>query len=238
MKDLIKRIVDLVYRSKEGHIPSSLSILDILYVFYAENKKDQLILSKGHAAIGLYVILEHFDLLKVDITKFCQFGSLLGGHPTHKLPGIVASTGSLGHGLPIAIGIALANKIKKIDSRIFTLIGDGESNEGTIWESALLASHHNLNNLCCIIDYNHSGDRALNLIDLKSKFEAFGWEVLEIDGHSHSEIKLSLEFTSNKPLVIIANTIKGRGISIMENNPEWHHKIPSESEYLSIINNL
>jgi transketolase len=238
MKDLIKRIIDLVYISKEGHIPSSLSILDILYVFYEKNKKDQLILSKGHAAIGLYVILDHFKLLKTDITKFCQFGSLLGGHPTHKLPNIVASTGSLGHGLPIAIGMALGNKIKKIDSRIFVLIGDGESNEGTIWESALLASHHNLNNLCCIIDYNHSGDRALNLTDLKSKFEAFGWEVLEIDGHSHSEIKLSFELIPKKPLVIIANTIKGKGISIMENNPEWHHKIPNEVEYLNIIKNL
>ena len=171
---------------------------------------------------------------------FCKFDSRLGGHPDcNKVPGIVASTGSLGHGFPIAVGISLGSKIKHIDNRIFCLVGDGECNEGTIWESALLAAHHQLFNLCCIVDYNHSTDRALEFGDLVSKFSSFGWEVLQIDGHDHDEIYAALTYKNGKrPLVIIAETIKGHGVKRMENDPSWHHRSPNAEELKSIIEEL
>jgi transketolase len=247
MKELIKKIVTIATAKKEGHIASSLSILDIMYVLYNSiidkkdldnNDRDRFILSKGHASLGLYVILDHFKLLKDDLNTFCDFDSKLGGHPTDKIKGVESSTGSLGHGLPIAVGFALAYKIKGIKNKVYALIGDGEANEGTIWESALLASHHTLNNLYCIIDFNHSTDRAVELGNLKNKFEAFGWDVIEIDGHNQKEIHKALSHQDNKPVCIIANTIKGNGIPMMENNPEWHHKFPNEEELNQILNSL
>lgn len=238
MKDLILKISEISHLSREGHVPSSLSILDILYVFYKTRPDEKMILSKGHAALGLYAVLDHFGLLKNNIDDFCKFGSGLGGHPTDKIENVVASTGSLGHGLPIGLGMALGYKIKKSDSKVYVIVGDGECNEGTIWECALLASHHRLNNLVCIVDYNHSGDRALGLGDLSSKFVAFGWDVVEIDGHDHSQIEDSLNHYSEKPILILANTIKGKGLDFMENNPEWHHKSPSEEDIRKIISKL
>jgi len=249
MNNLIKKIVDIATLKKEGHIPSSLSILDIMYVLYnkvldidsiKENKidRDRFILSKGHASLGLYVILDHFNLLKEDINTFCDLDSKLGGHPTDKIFGVESSTGSLGHGLPIGIGLALASKIKKYKNKVYVLVGDGEANEATFWVSALLANHHNLNNLYCIIDFNHSTDRAVDLGDLKNKFESFGWNVIEIDGHNHSQIESALTYPPTRPTCIIANTIKGKGISMIENNPEWHHKFPNKEEYQQIIKGL
>jgi transketolase len=249
MNELIKKIVDIATLKKEGHIPSSLSILDIMYVLYnevldingiKENKidRDRFILSKGHASLGLYIILDHFGLLKDDLNTFCDVDSKLGGHPTDKIFGVESSTGSLGHGLPIGVGLALAYKIKKYKSKVYVIVGDGEANEGTIWESALLAKHHNLNNLYCIVDFNHSTDRAVDLGNLSMKFESFGWNVIEVNGHDHNDLLKALTSISNKPTCIIANTIKGKGIPMIENNPEWHHKFPNEEEYQSIINNL
>jgi len=238
---IIKRIVDLNYKSKEGHVPSSLSIIDLLYVLYDKiiEKSDYFILSKGHASLGLYSILEHFNLLEEDLDTFCSFNSKLGGHPSNKLKNVVASTGSLGHGLPIGVGIAMSEKIKNTDNKVYVIIGDGESNEGTIWESALLASNHELNNLYCIMDYNHSNDRSLKLGNIINKFKSFNWECVSIDGHNPNEIHEALQKKSeNKPIFILANTVKGRGVSIMENNPEWHHKHPSDVEYKEIVNNL
>jgi transketolase len=242
MNNLIQKVVDIATLKKEGHIPSSLSILDIMYVLYdkvldinsiKENKinRDRFILSKGHASLGLYVVLDHFGLLKEDINTVCDLDSKLGGHPTDKIFGVESSTGSLGHGLPIGVGLALAYKIKKYKNKIYVIIGDGEANEGTIWESALLANHHNLNNLFCIIDFNHSTDRAVDLGNLKMKFDSFGWDVIEIDGHNHNEILNALTYSSTKPICVIANTIKGKGIPLIENNPEWHHKFPNSEEY-------
>jgi transketolase len=249
MNELIKKIVDIATLKKEGHIPSSLSILDIMYVLYnevldvngiKENKidRDRFILSKGHASLGLYVILDHFGLLKDDLNTFCDVDSKLGGHPTDKIFGVESSTGSLGHGLPIGVGLALAYKIKKYKSKVYVVVGDGEANEGTIWESALLAKHHDLNNLYCIVDFNHSTDRAVDLGNLSMKFESFGWNVIEVNGHDHNDLLKALTSISGKPTCIIANTIKGKGIPMIENNPEWHHKFPNEEEYQSIINNL
>ena len=149
---------------------------------------------------------------------------------------VEASTGSLGHGFPIAAGLALSKKIKNENGRVYAIIGDGEANEGTIWETALLASNHNLNNLYCIMDYNHSGDRALDINNVADKFKSFGWEILEIDGHNSEQIYQAIISESSKPTFILANTIKGNGIDFMENNPEWHHKTPSEEEYKKIMN--
>jgi transketolase len=172
----------------EGHVPSALSILDILWVLYDRILKinpsypksptrDRFILSKGHAALGLYVILAKKGFFpSSELEDFGKYDGFLGGHPDrNKVSGVEASTGSLGHGFPMSVGIALGLRIKKIDSKVFVLIGDGEANEGSVWESALLASHHNLSNLCCIIDYNHSTDRALKVGDMVSKFKSFGW---------------------------------------------------------------
>lgn len=241
-KQLITKILNVSYKSKEGHIGSSLSILDILFVIYDKfiiDKDTKFILSKGHASLGLYTVMEHFGLLKEDLNNFCQFDSLLGGHPNIALDGVECSTGSLGHGMPFALGIALGKKIKQQAGKVITLIGDGEANEGTIWETALLASNHKLNNFYCILDYNHSTDRAIDISNIKDKFASFGWFCIEIDGHSSDEIYKSISFThSEKPIFILANTIKGKGCKSMENNPEWHHKSPSHEEYESLLKEI
>lgn len=252
MKELLTSILWMSHKSREGHVPSSLSILDIVWVLYTKVLKydsahplnpnrDRFILSKGHASLALYVVLSKVGYFSKDkLEHFAEYESILGGHPDRlKVPGIEASTGSLGHGLPQAIGVALALKIKGKSQRVFVLIGDGEANEGTIWESALLASHHNLDNLVCILDFNHSTDRALSLGDVNSKFSSFGWEVKEINGHDHSQIEIAMqERLSNQPLLVIAHTTKGKGIKAMENNPEWHHKIPSENEVIRFLGEL
>jgi len=245
------KILNMAYAAKEGHIASSLSILDILYVLYhkilnIENIKnlkpdrDRFVLSKGHASLALYVILNSVGLIDNDIIKnYCCFDGLIGGHPKRNpWLGIEASTGSLGHGLPISVGIALGYKIKGYKSHIYTLIGDGELNEGTIWESFLLANHHKLDNLTIIVDYNHSNDRALKYNNLKTQFKSFGCNCISINGHNHYTIENALKEKSDKPLVIIANTVKGYGVKRMENNPEWHHRHPSENEFLEIMAEL
>jgi len=249
MKELIKKIVESAYLSKEGHIASSLSILDLLCVLYGEVldlesiknnlvDRDRFILSKGHASLGLYATLKHFGLLDFELNDFCKFHSILGGHPSDKIPYVESSTGSLGHGLPIGVGMALGYKIKDFKHNVYVIIGDGESNEGTIWESALLASHHNLNNLCCIMDHNRSGDRAVNIDNVIDKFKSFNWECIEVDGHNVEEIKSAINSETTKPKFVLANTIKGKGCDIMENKPEWHHKFPNDEEYLEIMKKL
>jgi len=239
-KKLIKKIIDIAYIKREGHIASSLSILDIMLVLYKNfiDDDNKFILSKGHASLGLYVVLDHFNLLEEDINTFCDFDSSLGGHPSNKVKNVESSTGSLGHGFPFALGMAISKKIKKEDGKIFTIIGDGESNEGTIWETALLASHHKLDNFCCILDHNHSTDRALGIGNMLEKFQAFGWAVSEVDGHNQLQLKEVLSKSFNSPHFILANTVKGKGCSLMENNPEWHHKFPSEDEYAKILQEI
>ena len=228
MNKLILRILELAKKGGEGHVPSSLSILDIinsLYKKYITKKKlDKFILSKGHGSLALYVVLEKFKITK-NLDNFCSFNSNFGGHPDkNKIKGVESSTGSLGHGFPFACGMAMAKKIKKEKGKIFTLVGDGECNEGSVWESCLLASHHKLDNLICIIDKNKSTDRALLIDDLKKKFLSFGWSTYVIDGHNEKILFKTILKQKQKPLAIIANTIKGKGVHFMENNPEWHHK--------------
>ncbi len=252
MKKLKKTIIQSAFKAGEGHIPSALSILDILWVLYDrvlkidplhldDPERDRFFLSKGHASLGLYVVLAEKGFFSFDELKnFCKFDSILGGHPDrNKVPGVEASTGSLGHGFPMAVGSALGLKIKNQAAQVFAIIGDGEANEGTVWESALLAPHHNLNNLTCVVDYNHSTDRALRVGNLKKKFEAFGWQSIVINGHDHEEIYKALTMKHKiKPIAIIAETIKGRGVKMMENNPAWHHKAPSQEELDVILDEL
>jgi len=244
---IISNIVKQAYLKKEGHIPSSLSILDILLVLYRDildldsirneaEDRDRFVLSKGHASLGLYAILNEFNLLNEPLENFADTTSLLGGHPTDKLKHVEASTGSLGHGFPMAVGMALGYKIRGFKKKVYCLIGDGEANEGTVWESALLASYHKLDNLVCIMDHNHSGDRALIIDNVRKKFGAFSWDCAEVDGHDQADLKRALRIEEkNFPRFILAQTVKGKGIPMMENNPEWHHKFPANEEELNKI---
>lgn len=252
LKSLKKDIVKAATVAGEGHIASAFSILDILWVLYdrvlkidpqnprAENR-DRFILSKGHAALALYVVLAEKGFFpKAWLEKFAAFDSPLGGHPDrNSISGVETSTGSLGHGFPISVGIALALKLKKNIARVFVIIGDSECNEGTIWESVLLANHHQLDNLCCIVDYNHSTDRALSVGDLSAKFKSFGWQARSINGHDHQQIFEAVSaHQSLSPLAVVAETVKGYGCRIMENNPAWHHKVPNDEELKSILGDL
>jgi transketolase len=184
--------------------------------------------------------LEEKNIIKKkDLNSFCKYNSRFGGHPdSNKIKSVEASTGSLGHGFPFAAGIAYASKIRKIKNRTIVLIGDGESNEGTIWETCMLAAHHKLNNLVCIVDNNQSTFRSLKMTNLKNKFKSFGWDTKEVDGHNQSLLHKAIKFKSPKPLAIIANTIKGKGLDFMEKNHyEWHHK-KIDSELLEEIKKI
>lgn len=252
VRKLKRDIVAAAAKTGEGHIASAFSVLDLLWVLYDQilnvspdrcnaDDRDRFILSKGHAALGLYaVMLEKGYWPGERLDEFGEFHSRFGGHPDRShIPGVEASTGSLGHGFPMAVGVALGLKIRKNPARVIVLIGDGESNEGTIWESALLAAHHRLENLVCIVDHNHSTDRALKMDDLRKKFVAFGWDAVEIDGHDHAQIREALSREPwELPRVIVACTIKGRGCKRMENEPAWHHRAPSQEELTAILKEL
>lgn len=249
---LKRQIVLATMAIGEGHIASAFSIIDILWVLYdrvlrvdpknpKRNDRDRFILSKGHGALALYAVLAEKGFFPPsELERFATYDSPLGGHPDcNKVPGVEASTGSLGHGLPMGVGMALALRIRKVDRRIIVLVGDGECNEGSIWESALLAAHHRLSNLTCIVDYNHSTDRALLLGDIATKFKAFGWSAVNINGHDHDAIYDALiKPGSNKPQVIVAETVKGFGCKAMENNPAWHHRAPTQDELTGILEEL
>jgi transketolase len=235
-----------------SHIGSILSIADILAVLYGsilkykiDNPKsigrDRFILSKGHAGAGVYAALAESGFISKDKLKtHYQDGSKLSGHVSHKgIPGVEFSTGSLGHGLPVATGMALAAKINKNKHRVIVLMSDGECDEGSNWEAILFAAHHKLNNLVAIIDRNrlqsiYSTEDTLSLEPFSDKWKAFGWEVVQVDGHSHDEIFnacKSINTPQNKPLCVIANTTKGKNVSFMENNVLWHYRSPQGDEY-------
>ena len=235
-------IVKAAYMAKHGHMPSALSIVEIMQSYHdIETQDDVMILSKGHGCLALYsllVIQGHVD--EKELLTFGKKGSKLGGHPDrNKVDKIYASTGSLGHGLPIAIGAAMAKKIMKKNGKVFCVIGDGEINEGSIWESILVAVNNKLDNLICIVDYNKSQVRSLEPKLTTQMFESFGCDVFEVDGHSIKALTDVMKYTplngdsfSEKPRVILANTIKGRGIKEIENDMfAWHHRAPNEEEY-------
>ena len=237
-KKVRKHILNLSYKAKSSHIGSCLSIVDILTVLYNDifnnkNKKN-FILSKGHACLALYSILHEKKIIsKKDFLTYGKDNSVLMNHASHHVNGVNFSTGSLGHGLPVATGLALSLKLKKDKNKVFVLISDGELNEGTTWESLMFAAHHSLNNLVIIVDYNKlqsltSVKKTLNLEPLRKKFDLFNCKTFNIDGHNFLQLKKVLNFKSKtKPVIIIANTIKGKGVSFMENKIAWHYKSPN-----------
>ena len=248
MIDKIKKMRELIvraaYTAKHGHMPSALSIVEIMVAYSnIEEENDVLILSKGHGCLALYSLLVIQGHVPVtELFNFGRRGSRLGGHPDrNKLDKIYASTGALGHGFPIAVGAAMARKILKKDGRVFCVIGDGEANEGTIWESCMVASKNKLNNLVCIVDNNNSQTRSLPVEDLGKKFQSFGWEVWDINGHDTKMISRAITDWNpdEKPTVVIANTTKGKGIKEIEDDMfAWHHRAPDEDEYERFIREI
>lgn len=263
LEDIAKKvrmnIIEEVYGAKSGHPGSSLSCVEILTVLYfnqmnidPENPKmetrDRLVLSKGHASPALYSVLAQRGYFPIEeLKEFRKLGSRLQGHPdVKKTPGVDMSSGSLGQGLSAACGMAIASKLKENNNRIYCILGDGEIEEGQIWEAAMTASHYKLDNLCVIIDNNNLQidgkiEDVINPYPIDEKFKSFGFEVLNVNGHSVEELIEAFEEAKNiknKPTVIIAKTIKGKGISFMEDKAEWHGKAPSEEEYNQAVEEL
>lgn len=254
-KNLRRNVVKMVHDSGWGHIPSSFSIIEIINLIYSKllkyNKndhnwpeRDYFILSKGHGCVGLYCVLEKFGLLKkIDIRNFCRPKGILGEHPdSNKIKFVEASCGSLGHGLGMGVGIAKGLKIRKKKNKVLVLVGDGECQEGTIWEAAHLATNYELDNLRVFLDFNKSGMQLLPKENFLSKWKSFGWDVAVCDGHDEKDIfkkYKKLEKKKNKkPKIIICNTIKGKGVSFIEGHGPWHHKIPNKEELNLIIKEL
>lgn len=242
-------VIEMSHRAKTAHLASSLSCIDILTVLYSSilkkinpkdsnyDERDRFILSKGHAATALYATLAFFDIIdRGELLGYGQRGSTLEEHPSPKLTGVEAATGSLGHGLPVGSGMALAAKISSKTYNVYVLMSDGECNEGSVWEAAMFASQHKLDNLIAIVDFNkwqatgRSRD-ILRIEPLVDKWESFGWDVLRVDGHSHQQLFEALNKNSvNQPRMIIADTIKGKGVSFMEDDNNWHYRSPDASE--------
>jgi transketolase len=242
----------MITKAKAAHLGSSLSVIDILSVLFGEIAQvsksdpdsiasDQVLISKGHAAAGSYAVLSHSGFFDPELlNEYCKDGSLLSGHVTFgKVPGVPFSTGSLGHGLPLGVGLSLARKQAKANSCVFVVMSDGECDEGTTWESALIASQFNLDNLIVLVDRNRlqsfgDTETTISLEPFKSKWESFGWQVSEVDGHDHFEMLTKLNEVktdlNSKPKIFICNTIKGKGVSFMENQVLWHYRPPTEEQ--------
>jgi transketolase len=239
--------LEMVHAANGSHIGSALSAADIVAVLYADilrldpanpdwKERDRFILSKGHAAALLYAALaERGFFSKEKLKDFAQNGSSLAGHASHHVAGVELSTGSLGHGLGVACGMALAAQQRKEKWRVFALLGDGECNEGSVWEAMAFAAHHKLSNLTAIVDANGlqgfgTTKDVLDLAPLADKGRAFGFDVLEIDGHDHAALKMALNAKSEKPRLIVAATIKGKGVPFMENELVWHYRTPNAEQ--------
>jgi transketolase len=254
--DLRKTIIKMNYVSGSGHITSSCSCLEILVALYFGgvlrydpqkpllDERDYLILSKGHAAIGLYAVLSRAGFFpESELWSFCAVDTRLGGHPSIKIPGVEANSGSLGHGLPFSVGLALGARQQKKQSRVYCITGDGELQEGSVWEAALSIAHFKLDNLVWIVDKNNlqingTTDEIMSLGHLHEKLTAFGFEVFNIDGHSFSALHSAMTAASSKPRVIIANTVKGCGIDSIAGKPGWHGRKPDKSELAVILSDL
>jgi transketolase len=250
-KDIRKQILKMIVKANASHIAPSYSIVELLVYLYEKvlqidpknpyhPNRDKFILSKGWAVSGLYSILAHKGFFNKNLLDtFCNDGGKMIAMTTiNNIPGIEATTGSIGHGLPIGAGMAMGMKLNKINKKVYVIIGDGECDEGSIWETALIAAHNKLNNLIVIIDYNKwqsfgRTNEVLNLEPLKEKWLAFNWNVFEINGHNFSEIETAINSAQKskvKPTIIIAHTIKGKGLSIIEDNNDYHYKTPREKE--------
>ena len=259
-KKIRKNIIFTAFKagSKSAHIGGALSAADIIAVLYSaimkikkskiiDDNRDRFILSKGHACLALYgALVEKNFLNKSDLETFESDGSKLLGHPIiNKLSGIEFSTGSLGMGLSLGVGVALAAKLKKKKYKTFVILGDGECNEGSIWESILSANHFKLDNITIIVDRNNfqqtgKSSSIMDLKNLKNKIKSFGCETIEVDGHNVKKIydSLTVKNKNNKPKVIVANTIKGKGFKLFENNNDWHHSVITKSIYKEILKEL
>lgn len=244
-------ILRIAYKSGHGHIPTCFSIVEILYSLYNYMKhdpknpnmkdRDMFVLSKGHAALAHYAILAYHGYFMIDdVNRFGLCGSKFGCHADrYKVPGVEFSTGSLGHGVNVALGMALAEKIKRTDSQIYTLIGDGESNEGTVWESMMVADNICLPNYTVLYDNNRSHSRGLQINNPTEKFMAFGANVIEVDGHNIDEITNALCTKSEGYKVIVCNTVKGYGSKLLsDSHYEWHRRTPNDDEYQKIEGEL
>ncbi len=251
-----RHVLEMTYKAQSSHVGSCLSCADILAVLYNEilvaepknpkwEDRDRFILSKGHACAEVYAVLAERGYFPMGwLDTFYQKDSKLEGHISHEVAGVEVATGSLGHGLSIGCGMALAAKRDNKNYRVFVLLSDGDCDEGSTWESAMFASHHKLNNLIVIVDYNrlqamgYSKD-ILNLEPLKSKWASFGWWSTVIDGHNHKDIEMAIRLSIGiRPFCIIANTIKGKGVSFMEGKVEWHYKYPNDEELEKALEEL
>ncbi len=253
-----QKILKYIVNARAGHTGGSLSCIDILNVLYNHTlqvspdtfqspDRDRYIQSKGHTVEALFVVLADQGFFpESDLETLCQYQSHYIGHPTRKVAGVEQNTGGLGHGLSLSVGAALAAKMDDKKYRVFTLLGDGELPEGSNWEAALSAAHYKLDNLCAIIDKNSlqitgSTSDVMNTDPLDRKFEAFGWEVRHVDGHDLEQLKHTFDqvpFQPGKPSLVIAHTVKGKGVSYMENQLKWHHGVPSQEQYSTAVEEL
>ena len=252
-------VLDIIVSGGGGHIGGDMSSMEIMLTLYnrmnvspekaKDPDRDRFVLSKGHCVETLYAVLADKGFLNIEEVKaqFSKFGSEYIGHPHNTLPGIEMNSGSLGHGLSVSVGMALAGKMDKKNYRVYTLMGDGELAEGSVWEGAMAAGHYKLDNLCAVIDRNHlqiSGttEQVMSPGDLHGRFTAFGWHVIDVqDGNDVDQLNAAIdeaEQTKGRPTVIIANTIKGKGSKLMENKASWHHHLPNAEEYAQISREL
>ncbi len=254
--DLRRDCVDIIMAGGGGHIGGDMSLMDVLISLYfremnisVENQddpnRDRFVLSKGHSMEAYYAVLCAKGFLNLEDVKknFSRFGSRYIGHPNNKLPGIEMNSGSLGHGLPVCVGMALAGKMDKKDYRVYAVMGDGELAEGSVWEAAMSASQYGLDNLCAVVDRNRlqiSGctEDVMHQDSQEARWAAFGWNVITVDGHDYEAIAKAFAAArecTGKPTVLIAETTKGYGSAVMENKAGWHHHTPSQEEYTQIL---
>lgn len=245
------QVLDMICSKKSGHIGGDFSEMEILLELYCRQmnidaerpnapERDRFILSKGHSVEALYAVLADRGFFPAEeLQDYLSFGGKLMGHPNNQVPGIEMNTGSLGHGLSLCVGMALAARLRGLDSRTYVLMGDGELAEGSVWEAAMAASHYRLDNLCATVDRNGlqiSGatEDVMGLEPLAERFRSFGWNAIEVpDGNDFGQLGAAYALarsTKNRPSVVIARTMKGRGVSFMEGRPKWHHGIPAPEE--------
>ena len=251
-----RTILEMAFRAHVGHIGSALSVSDILLTLYCDvlnipshnhADRDRFVLSKGHAAMALYAAMHTAGLITRDeMNSFHQDGTRMGVHPDHSMRGVDFSTGSLGQGLGMGAGAALAARLQNSSRRVFVLLSDAECNEGSVWEAIMFASHHQLSNLVAIIDLNgqqalgHTRD-VMDLSPMRKRWEAFGWQAVEVDGHNPVQMSralCNLDTSSGAPHVMIARTVSGKGVSFMEGQVKWHYWPMSEQEYRQAINEI
>ena len=249
-KSVRRRILKMTSGAKAAHTGSSLSMVDILTVVYTAEldiSRDDVFISKGHAAAGVYSVLAEIGLVsEMAIAAYCNNGGILGGHVTqHGVPGVNLSTGSLGHALPFALGVAHSKLLDDGRGQVVVIMSDGECDEGSNWEAALLAGHLKLSNLLVVIDRNRlqsftDTEQTVRLEPLADKWSAFGWEVLTVDGHDHAILEQAMQFSksAHKPRLVIAETIKGKGVSFMEGDNVWHYRPPSDQDLSRALREL